>query len=162
MLVPCGEPKPEPIIFTTVFTGPLFGFSGGVMLGGTVKVMPLLAAPFAFTTTGPVHAPTGTVVVMSPSLQFAPVTVARVLLKDTVPGAEPKPLPLMVTDDPSGPELPEVPTTLVMAGGAITVKPTRLLLTPSTITATFTLPGVTPDGMTALRRTPPTWLTCVA
>ncbi len=61
----------------------------------------------------------------------------------------------MVTAEPSSPELPEVPATLVIAGAAVTVKAIALVLTPSTTTVTFTDPGVTPEGTIALRKLAP-------
>ena len=64
VLVPCGDPKPAPEIMTAVFTGPLLGANGGVILGGTVKLTPLLETPLALTTTEPEDAPTGTVVMI--------------------------------------------------------------------------------------------------
>ena len=96
VLLPCGEPKPPPVITTEVPAGPLVGFSGEAMLGGTVKLMPLLETPFALTTTDPEDAPVGTVVMICPLLQFPLWTVATVPLNATVP-VEPKLLPLMVT-----------------------------------------------------------------
>jgi len=64
VLLPCGDPKPAPEITTGALTGPLLGFSGGVMLGGIVKLIPLLETPFALTTANPEDAPIGTVVVI--------------------------------------------------------------------------------------------------
>jgi hypothetical protein len=55
------------------------------MLGAvtTVKLMPLLFTPLAFTTTFPVVAPVGTVVTIDVAVQL--VMVAAVLLNVTVP-----------------------------------------------------------------------------
>ena len=57
------------------------------------------------------------------------------------PRVEPKPLPLIVTDAPTGPHAGE---TLVILGGETTVKLDPLLFTPLANTTTF--PVVAPDG----------------
>src|SRR5579859_1104765 len=146
VLVPCGEPKPVPEICTEVPTGPLFGFNGDVMLGRTVKFTLLLATPFAITTTGPVPAPTGTVVVIWPLLfgfQFPLATVATAPLKETAPGVEPKLLPEMTTCSTPSQFAPDEhaegdkPLVVLIDGGAATVNVAGGLfvsLAPSTIT----------------------------
>ena len=60
-LVPCGEPKPEPVTVTTVFIGPVVG-EMPLIVGGplTVKLTPALATPPTVTMTGPLVAPVGT------------------------------------------------------------------------------------------------------
>jgi len=126
VLVPCVDPKFVPAIVTEVPTGPEVGFRL-VMLGAelvTVKLTPLLATPDTVTTTFPVVAPLGTGVTMLVALQL--VTVALVPLNVTVlaPCAEPKFVPVIVTDVPAA---PEVGLTLVTAGGTITVSATLAL-----------------------------------
>ena len=71
-----------------------------------VKLEPLLATPPTVTTTLPVVAPVGTVVVMLVALQFPGVTVAVVPLNLTVlvPCVPPKFEPAIVTDVPTGPD----------------------------------------------------------
>src|SRR5215471_14534638 len=109
------------------------------MLGVTVKLTPLLAVPPTVTTTLPVVAPLGTGTTMLPLLQL--VGVAAVPLKVTVlvPCVLPNPVPLMVTDVPTG---PEVGDRLPMP--KVTVKLTPLLAVPPTVTTT--LPVVAPLG----------------
>ncbi len=100
-----------------------------VMLGAgtTVKLDPLLATPLAFTTTFPVVAPLGTVVVILVALQVP--TVAAVPLNVTVPlpCEEPKFDPVMVT---AAPTAPVVIDKLEMLGAGTTVKLEPLLSTP--------------------------------
>ena len=136
--VPCAAPKLVPVIVTVDPSGPLSGLKLP-MAGGTVKVTPLLATSPTVTTTLPVVAPTGTVTVMEVSLQL--VGVAAVPLKVTVlvPRVAPKPVPLIVTEVPSGPEAglkPLMPS--------VTVNATPALASPSTVTTT--LPVVAPAG----------------
>jgi hypothetical protein len=99
----------------------------------------LYEEPLSFTTIGPLVAPagTGTIIVSVPQL----VGVAVTPLKVTVPGA-PKPIPLIVTFDPTG---PEDGLTAVISAYAGTVKLTELLiLLPTAIT---TGPVVAPIGI---------------
>lgn len=107
----CGVPKVVPVIVTEVPTGPEVG-DKLVMLGVTVKAMPLLAKPLTVTTTLPVVAPfgTGTMMPVSPQL----VGVAGVPLKVTVlvPWVAPKLVPVMVTEVPTGPVVGERPAIL--------------------------------------------------
>jgi hypothetical protein len=81
VLVPCVAPKFTPPIVTGVPAAPDAGESE-VMLGGTVKVTPLLGSPLTVTTTGPVAAPAGTGTRMLAALQL--VGTAAVPLKVTV------------------------------------------------------------------------------
>jgi hypothetical protein len=69
--------------------------------------------------------------------------VAGVPLKVTVlvPWVTPKPVPVIVTELPTGPDVGE---TLVMRGGESTVNSTPLLVPPLTFTVTF--PVVAPAG----------------
>jgi hypothetical protein len=142
VLVPWVEPKFAPLMVTEVPTGPEVG-DRLVMLGAdeTVKVTPLLATVFTVTTTLPEVAPLGTGATIEVVLQL--VGVAAVPLKVTVlvPWVEPKFVPVIVTEVPTGPEVGE---RLVMLGGPETVKVTPLLATPPTVTTT--LPVVAPVG----------------
>src|SRR4051812_18635381 len=82
VLVPCVPPKLVPVMVTGADTAPDVT-ERLVMLGGTVKLIPLLDTPPITTVTGPVVAPTGTV---TPTLVFAhePYVIAEVPLKLTV------------------------------------------------------------------------------
>lgn len=104
----------------------------------TVNGFPLLATPLAFTTTFPVVAPIGTVVVMLVDVQ-EPVE-AVVPLNFTVP-VDAKFVPVIVTEAPSAPDVRE---RLEILGAGTTVKLTLLLATPETVTITF--PVVAPVG----------------
>ncbi len=88
----------------------------------------------------PVVAPVGTVVTIDVAPQLA-IVVAAVPLKVTVlvPWLEPKPVPVIVTDVPTA---PDVGDRVVMFG--TTVKFTPLLATPPTVTTT--LPVAAVDG----------------
>jgi len=95
--------------------------------------MPLLATPPTVTTTFPVVAVDGTVVVMEVALQL--VMEANVPLKVTLLPLElaPKLLPAIVTASPPGPEFG---VRLVMEGGPPTVKRIQLLLKLPFVTRT--------------------------
>src|SRR5436190_1714744 len=105
----------------------------------TVKLMPLLVTPLAFTTTFPVVAPLGTGTTMLVAFQL--VGGASVPLNVTVlePWLAPKFVPAMVT---AAPTAPVVGDRLVIPGR--TVKATPLLATPFAFTKTF--PVVAPEG----------------
>jgi len=108
----------------------------------TVKVTPLLAMPsVVVTTTGPLAAVTGTLVVMLVAVQF--VTVESAPLKVMLPCALPKFWPDIVTDVPT---VPEVGDKLVIFG-CWTVNVTPLLSRP--FTRTTTGPVFAPDGTSA-------------
>src|SRR5947209_9544513 len=107
----------------------------------TVKATPLLATPPTDTTTLPVVAPVGTGATMLVLLQLVGAAAVPLRVSVLVPWVEPKLLPLMVTDVPTG---PPVGFTVVIAGGAVTVKRTPLLGTPPTDTRM--LPVVAPAG----------------
>jgi hypothetical protein len=114
----------------------------------TVKTTPLLATPPTVTTTLPVVAALGTAAVMLVALQVP--TVAAVPLKVTAlaPCVEPKFVPAIVTDVPTG---PDVGFRLVMLGaGTVTVKTTPLLATPPTVTTTFPVAAPFGTGATML------------
>ena len=116
-----------------------------VMFGvaSTVKLMPLLATPFAVTTTFPVVAPTGTAATIEPAVQLV-IMPTGVPLKVRVPGLAPKFEPVMVTELPIGPAVGVSP---VIPGVASTVNGEPLLGTPLTVTTTF--PVVAPAGTAA-------------
>jgi hypothetical protein len=82
VLVPCVPPNVVPVIVTEDATAPEVG-DRLVICGTTVKFIPLLLTPLAFTTTLPVVAPDGTGTAMLVALQL--VGVAVVPLKATVP-----------------------------------------------------------------------------
>jgi hypothetical protein len=71
-LLPCELPNPEPVIVTEVPAIP-DAVERLVMLGCTANAMPLLAPPFTVTTTFPVVAAAGTVVVIEVDFQLAGV-----------------------------------------------------------------------------------------
>ena len=77
-----------------------------VTVAGIPKVLVLLARPLTVTTTGPELAPTVTGNVMLPLLQLE-TTPALTLLNVTVlpPWLAPNPLPVIVTEVPTAPEL---------------------------------------------------------
>jgi hypothetical protein len=84
VLLPCVDPKPMPVMATSVPTTPEVGDTLVIPNpSSTVKLMPLLATPDADTTTFPVVASAGTVTTMLVALQL--VGVASVPLKLTVP-----------------------------------------------------------------------------
>jgi len=136
-------PKVVPAIVTAVPTGPEVGERLAIC-GVTVNVTPLLARPAAVTTTGPVVAAEGTVTPMLVAVQLL-IFVAAAPLKVTVPCVEPKLLPAMVTDVPTGPEVGE--SELIDGAGALTVKVTPLLATPPAVTTTG--PVVAAEGTVA-------------
>jgi hypothetical protein len=142
VLVPCVAPKFVPVIVTDAPTAPAVG-DKFVMLGAvtTEKLTPLLFTPLAFTTTLPVVAPVGTVATIDVALQLVTVAVVPLNFAVLVPWVVPKPVPVIVTDAPTA---PEVGDKLVMLGAATTVKLTPLLAFPPT--ATTTLPVVAPVG----------------
>ena len=110
-------PKFVPAMVTEVPIGPEVGLRLLMLgVGMTVKVTPLLETPPTVATTGPVVAPAGTGTMMLVALQFE-IVVAGVPLKVTVldPTDEPKFVPVMVTDEPTA---PDVGLKLVMVGPA--------------------------------------------
>jgi hypothetical protein len=108
----------------------------------SVKLTPLLTTPPTVTTTFPVVAPKGTGTVMLVALQLVGVAVVPLNVTVLVPCVVPKPVPVIVTDVPTG---PEVGVRLVILGtGVITVKLTLLLACPPTVTMTF--PVIAPAG----------------
>lgn len=81
VLVPCVEPKFNPVIVTETPTAPEVR-ERLLILGKTVNATPLLSTPLAWITTLPVVAPVGTVALTDVALQL--VTVAEVPLNLTV------------------------------------------------------------------------------
>src|SRR5882672_778168 len=71
----------------------------------TVNVTPLLATPFAVTTTGPVVAPLGTDATMLLALQLEGVATIPLNAIVLVPCADPKLVPVIVTLVPTGPDV---------------------------------------------------------
>jgi len=142
VLVPCVAPKFAPAIVTDVPMIPDVGLRF-VMLGAgtvTVKITPLLAIPPTVTTTLPVVAPAGAMMLVA--LQLVGVAAVPLNFTVLVPCVAPKLTPVIVTDVP---RTPDVGLRLVMlGGGTVTVKLTPLLATPPTVTTTF--PVVAPLG----------------
>ena len=105
VLVPCVEPKFVPVIVIGVPTFPTFVLSCVIVgMDPTTKTTPLLAnPPEVVTITLPVVAPVGTGATSMFELQL--VGIAAVPLKVTVldPIEDPKLLPVMVTEVPTGP-----------------------------------------------------------
>ena len=135
-----------PVIVTDVPAVPEFGDTLVIVgVGSTVNEAPLLANPLAVTTTLPVVAPVGTVATIDVALQL-PIGSTAVPLNATVlaPCVDPKFVPVMVTDAPTG---PEVGDRLDMLGAVTTVNATPLLFTPLAFTTTF--PVVAPVGTVA-------------
>ena len=115
VLLPCVAPKFAPAMVTAVPTTPEVGFKL-LMLGAaavTVKLVPLLATPPTVTTTFPVVAPVGTGATMLMALQLVGVAVVPLNLTVLVPCVAPKFAPVIVTDNPTA---PEVGLKLAMAG----------------------------------------------
>jgi hypothetical protein len=125
VLVPWLDPKFVPVIVTEAPTAPVVG-ERLVMLGAdtTVKLDPLLFTPLANTTTFPVVAPLGTVVIRLVALQLVTVAVVPLKLTDPLPCVAPKFVPVIVTEAPTAPVAGE---RLVMLGAGTTVKLTPLL-----------------------------------
>jgi hypothetical protein len=107
-----------------------------------VKLTPLLEVPFAVTTMLPVAAPVGTVARIDVGLQ--PVAVAATPPNVTVllPWICPKFVPVIVTNEPTGPEVCDNPLMLGPVPGTVNATP-LLVFAPTT---TITFPVVAPDG----------------
>jgi hypothetical protein len=141
VLEPWVAPKFAPVIVTGVPAGPVVA-DKLVMLGAAVTVnkTPLLPVPLTVTTTFPVVAPAGTVTTMLVVVQVGAVPAEMPLnVTVLVPCAAPKPLPVMVTEAVTAPDVCE---RLLMTG--VTAKFTPLLFTP--LACTTTLPVVAPGG----------------
>ena len=136
-----------PVIVTEEPTAPEVGVRL-VIVGvcRTVNCTPLVVTPFAVTTTLPVVAPVGTTAVIDVLLQLViEVAVTPLKLTEPVPWVEPKLLPVIVTEEPTR---PEVGLREAMDGVPGTVKAEPALATPLTVTKT--LPVVAPVGTTAV------------
>ena len=128
---------------TLASTSPEFGSNREITGAGmvTVKVTPALdCPPDVLTTTGPVVAPCGTLVSISPLAQL--VVEAEVPLKVTVPEV-PKLEPSMVTEEFTSPEFGS--SREITGTGRVTVKVTPALDCPPDVLTT-TGPVVAPDG----------------
>src|SRR6266480_4022116 len=142
VLLPCVAPNPVPAIATSDPTTPEIGDKLVILrVSMTVKLMPLLETPLAFTTTFPVVAPLGTCTTMLVALQLAGGASVSLNVTVLVPCAAPKFVPVIVTEVPT---TPEVTDKLLMLGAGTTVKLTPLLAAPATVTTTF--PVVAPAG----------------
>ena len=140
--VPCELPKFDPVTVTAAPTAPDV-IDKLVILGAgtTVKLDPLLFTPLACTTTFPVLAPLGTVVVILVAVQVPTVAVVPLNFTVPVPWLDPKFDPVIVTVAPTA---PVVTDKLVILGAGTTVKFTPLLAWLDTVTTTF--PVVAPLG----------------
>ncbi len=120
VLVPCVAPNPVPVMATSDPTAPAVG-ERFVMLSvsTTVKLMPLLATPFALTSTFPVVAPDGTGTAMLVAFQLAGVASVPLKVTVLVPWVDPKFVPVIVIEVPT---VPEVADRLLMVGAGTTVK----------------------------------------
>ena len=114
-----------------------------VGVGRTVNEGPVTETPLAVTATVPVVAPVGTTATIDEAPQLV-IDVAAVPLNLSVPFVVPKPDPLIVTEEPTA---PEVGDRLPIAGVGKTVNAEPLLDTPLAVTTT--LPVVAPLGTTA-------------
>ena len=114
VLVPCVEPKPLPLIVIDELTAPEFG-ERLVIFGVTVNLTPLLADPPTVTTTLPVVAALGTGAIILLELQLVGVAVTPLNVTVLVPWVDPKPLPEIVTEVPT---FPEVGDRLLIFGAA--------------------------------------------
>jgi hypothetical protein len=140
VLVPCVVPKFTPVMVTDVPTVPDV-IDKPEMLGGgvIVNVTPLLAIPFTVATTTPVVAPAGTDTAIDVGLQLLGTAGVASNVNVLVPCAGPKPDPVTVATEPTG---PAVGDKVAMLG--LTVKATTLLGVPLAVTST--LPVVAPAG----------------
>src|SRR5947207_6111200 len=133
-LVPCDAPKLVPVIVTEVPAGPEVGFrlemAGAGGLAVTVKVKPLLATPPAVTMMLPEVAADGTGTTMLDALQLDGVATVPSNVTVVVSCAEPKFVPVIVTELPTGPDVGLKP---VIVGGVEAVP-------PAGFTATSTAP----------------------
>ena len=105
ILLPCVEPKPNPVMTTVAPVAPELGVSL-VTPSVTVKLTPLLATPLTVTTTSPVVAPVGTsaTILVAPQLVMD-VAVVPLNLTVLLPCVDPKPVPVIVTLVLPGPEV---------------------------------------------------------
>jgi hypothetical protein len=114
------------------------------ILGAMPKITVLLAAPETTTSTATLlnaDRELGTTATMLVSLQLVTEAATEPNTTELVPWVAPKPVPVMVTELPAG---PEGGPRLEMSGPAVTMKATPLLATALTVTTTF--PDVAPPG----------------
>ncbi len=140
VLLPWDAPKFVPVIVTDTPMVPEVTLRP-VIPGVTVNFTPLLDTPSTVTTTFPVVTLAGTTAVMVVAPQLVGVTVTPLNVTVFVPCADPKSVPVMVTEVPTG---AEAGFRLAIFGVPATVKETPLLGTPATVTTT--LPVVAPVG----------------
>jgi hypothetical protein len=107
VLLPWLAAKFVPVIVTGVPIVPEFGFRLVIVGAGwtTVKLTALLVRPATVTTTPPVVAPEGTVVVILVAVQVVTVATVPLNLTVLVPCVAPKFVPMMLTAVPTAPEL---------------------------------------------------------
>ncbi len=105
LLLPWVDPKSDPLIVTGTPIGPEEGVKFVIVGDGvTVKPTPLLGKLPTVTTTLPVVAPVGTLVIMLVSLQLAAPTGIPLKVIELNPLVAPKLEPFIVTDVPTGPD----------------------------------------------------------
>ena len=135
----CVEPKLFPVMVTGVPTAPPEGLRL-LILGAMPNIALLLVAPEESVTVTPTllyaERLLGTMATMLVSLQLVMAAATEPIIKELVPWVAPKPVPVIVTELPAG---PEVGLRLEMSGPAVTVKATPLLATPLTVTTTLPL-----------------------
>ena len=141
VFVPCGSPKPVPVMVTNWPTTPDVG-DRLPMVGGprTVNAAPLDAMLLTVTTTLPVVAPEGTTAVIDVALQLDTVAVVPLKVTVLVPCDAPKLVPVMVTNAPTAPDAGD---RLAMLGIDRNVKLKALLTLPPTATLTGPLVALT-------------------
>ena len=138
--------KPEPPIVTTVPAGPEAGENPLIEGGGITVKLPVLVAvpPGVVTDIGAVIAPAGTVAVIC--VFETTVNAAAFVVPNLTAVVQSKPVPLIVTTVPTGPEAGEKP---VIVGGGITVKLPELVAVPPGV-MTDICPELAPAGTVAL------------
>ena len=142
-------PKLEPVIVTGVPTGPLFGLKSVMVCGGgtvTVKLLLVDVEPLAVETViGPVAAPAGTVTMIDVDDEdvTVPLTATLCPVNDTE-GEAPKLEPVIVTGVPTGPLFGL--KSVMVCGGAVTVKLLLVVVEPPLAVETIIGPVVAPAG----------------
>ena len=94
----------------------------------------MLAFPSTVTTTGPVRAPAGTLATILSSFHFLALASRPLKVTVLLPCAVPKYSPLILTESPTSPSSGF--SLRISGAGPVTVKVTRLLASPSTVTTT--------------------------
>jgi hypothetical protein len=141
VLVPCVEPKFVPLMVTLVPTGPCCGETEIWEIA--VNVTPLLATLPTVTSSVPAPgARLGTDALIDVLLQLLGVMVKPFHCTTLVPCVDPKFVPVMVIGVPNGPKVGE--TDEMLGPVELTVKGSRLLGAPPTVTTIF--PLVAPLG----------------